>query len=85
MKRFPAADNDCRRSANDHKGALLDALCIADHRRLFFLLLGIQMLVSAYQLRDPFEFILTFFASNFIIHSGVFELVLTHNRFVVER
>jgi hypothetical protein len=33
----------------------------------FFLLFGIQVLVSAYQLKDPFTFILTFFASNFII------------------
>lgn len=33
----------------------------------FFLFFGIQVLVSAYQLDDPFAFILTFFASNFII------------------
>ncbi len=34
---------------------------------LFFLAFGIQVLISAYQLRDPFWFIMTFFASNLII------------------
>jgi len=33
----------------------------------FFLLFGIQILMAAYKLNDPFSFILTFFASNFII------------------
>lgn len=33
----------------------------------FFLLFGIQLLISAYQLEDPFTFVMTFFASNFII------------------
>jgi len=33
----------------------------------FFLLFGIQVLVSSYKLEEPFSFILTFFASNFII------------------
>ena len=33
----------------------------------FFLIFGIHVLISAYQLNDPFSFILTFFASNFII------------------
>jgi hypothetical protein len=33
----------------------------------FYLFFGIQLLVSAYQLDNPFTFILTFFASNFII------------------
>jgi len=32
-----------------------------------FLLFGIQLLVSAYHLNDPFYFILTFFSSNLII------------------
>jgi len=32
-----------------------------------FLLFGIQLLVSAYHLNDPFHFILTFFSSNLII------------------
>jgi hypothetical protein len=33
----------------------------------FYLVLGIQLLVSAYQLNDPPNFILTFYASNFMI------------------
>ena len=33
----------------------------------FFLYFGIQLLVSAYKLDDPFTFLMTFFASNFII------------------
>jgi hypothetical protein len=33
----------------------------------FFLLFGIHLLISAYQLNDPFSFVMTFFASNFII------------------
>ena len=33
----------------------------------FFLLFGINLLISAYQLNDPFSFMMTFFASNFII------------------
>jgi putative effector of murein hydrolase LrgA (UPF0299 family) len=33
----------------------------------FFLAFGIQLLISAYQLKDPFWFIMTFFASNLII------------------
>ncbi len=32
-----------------------------------FMLLGIHVLVGAYRLNDPFSFMLTFFASNFII------------------
>lgn len=34
---------------------------------LLFTLLGIQVLIGAYQLTDPFSFVLTFFAANFII------------------
>jgi hypothetical protein len=34
---------------------------------LFFLLFGIYLLVGAYHLKDPFSFIMTFFASNLII------------------
>jgi hypothetical protein len=34
---------------------------------LFFLLFGIQLLVLAYRLDDPFNFVMTFFASNLII------------------
>jgi hypothetical protein len=33
----------------------------------FFLLFGIHILIAAYTLNDPFSFILTFFASNFMI------------------
>lgn len=33
----------------------------------FFLFFGIQLLISAYGLKDPYTFIMTFFASNFII------------------
>jgi hypothetical protein len=33
----------------------------------FFLLFGIHVLVMAYQLEDPFSFVMTFFASNLII------------------
>ena len=33
----------------------------------FFLFFGIQLLISSYSLKDPFTFLMTFFASNFII------------------
>ena len=33
----------------------------------FFLYYGVQMLISSYDLKYPFIFIMTFFASNFII------------------
>ena len=33
----------------------------------FFLYYGIVLLIGAYSLKDPFIFIMTFFASNFII------------------
>jgi hypothetical protein len=33
----------------------------------FFLYYGIELLISSYGLNDPFTFIMTFFASNFII------------------
>jgi uncharacterized membrane protein YbhN (UPF0104 family) len=33
----------------------------------FYLYFGIQVLISAYSLNNPFYFVLTFFASNFII------------------
>jgi len=33
----------------------------------FFLLFGIQLLLAAYRLQDPFNFVMTFFASNLII------------------
>jgi len=34
---------------------------------IFFILFGINLLYMAYQITDPFSFIMTFFASNFII------------------
>ena len=33
----------------------------------FFLYYGIKLLISSYSLDDPYTFIMTFFASNFII------------------
>ena len=33
----------------------------------FFLYYGIRLLISSYDLNDPFVFIMTFFAANFII------------------
>ena len=33
----------------------------------FFLYYGIQLLIRAYDLKDPFVFIMAFFAANFII------------------
>jgi hypothetical protein len=33
----------------------------------FFLYFGVHLLISAYDLKDPFIFIMTFFAANFII------------------
>lgn len=53
----------------------------------FYLVFGIQLLVSAYRLNDPTSFIYTFYASNFIIlFSGallvgfVFQLVVVYRR-----
>ena len=34
---------------------------------LFFLIMGIDLLMGAYALQNPFEFLLSFFASNLII------------------
>lgn len=52
---------------------------------LFFTLFGIQTLVTAYAVNDPFVFVLTFFASNFIILISLalmvgFTLRLIHKR-----
>ena len=33
----------------------------------FFLYYGVKLLISSYGLNDPYTFIMTFFASNFII------------------
>lgn len=34
---------------------------------IFFILFGIDLLIMAYHITDPFSFIMTFFASNLII------------------
>lgn len=34
---------------------------------IFFLVFGIYLLMAAYRLKDPFNFVMTFFASNLII------------------
>ena len=34
---------------------------------LFFLVFGVEILISSYRLSNPFFFVLTFFSSNFII------------------
>ena len=34
---------------------------------LFFLYYGVELLISSYGLNDPYTFLMTFFASNFII------------------
>lgn len=34
---------------------------------LFFLVFGVEILISSYRLSNPFYFVLTFFSSNFII------------------
>ena len=53
----------------------------------FYLALGIQLLISAYQLNDPPNFILTFYASNFMILISaallvgfIYRLVVTYRR-----
>lgn len=53
----------------------------------FYLVLGIQLLISAYKLGEPASFILTFYASNFmILFSGallvgfIYRLVATYRR-----
>ncbi|CCK80046.1 hypothetical protein [Desulfobacula toluolica] len=34
---------------------------------IFFLIFGLDLLISAYSLNNPFNFIMTFFAASFII------------------
>lgn len=34
---------------------------------LFFLVFGIELIIGSYSLKDPFTFIMTFFAASFII------------------
>lgn len=33
----------------------------------FFFIFGIDLLISSYSLKDPFNFVMTFFASSFVI------------------
>ncbi|MFH1488653.1 MAG: hypothetical protein ABII06_07105 [Pseudomonadota bacterium] len=42
---------------------------------VFCVLFGVQILISAYGLKDPFFFVMTFFASNLIILIGIVFLV----------
>lgn len=34
---------------------------------IFFFLFGLDLLISAYRLQDPFTFIMTFFAASFVM------------------
>lgn len=34
---------------------------------IFFFLFGVHLLIASYSLKDPFSFVMTFFASNLII------------------
>jgi hypothetical protein len=52
----------------------------------FFLYFGIRLLISAYELNDPFTFLMTFFASNFIILiSGTLIIGFAYRMFTVYR
>ena len=52
----------------------------------FFLYFGIRLLISAYELNDPFTFLMTFFASNFIIFiSGTLIIGFAYRMFTVYR
>lgn len=53
----------------------------------FYLILGIQLLISAYRLNNPASFILTFYASNFMILFSaallvgfIYRVVVTYRR-----
>ena len=53
----------------------------------FYLVFGIQLLISAYQLGEPATFILTFYASNFmslfsaaLLVGFIYRLVVTYRR-----
>ena len=74
----PAAAGAARPPANHrlrltaHPKQVITVLQIAKYSillitSLFFLLFGIQVLRLAYQLNDPFAFVMTFFASNLMI------------------
>ena len=52
----------------------------------FFIMFGVHVLIAAYQLKDPFLFVMTFFASNLIILiSGVLTLGFAIRLFRSER
>lgn len=42
---------------------------------IFFVLYGITLLISSYNISDPFNFIMTFFSSNLIILIGLVPIV----------
>jgi hypothetical protein len=53
---------------------------------IFFFILGVQVFIKAYQLKNPFDFILTFFASNLmILISGVLVVGLIYRMIGVYR
>jgi len=49
---------------------------------VFFLAFGIQVLVAAYRLREPFLFLMTFFASNLMILISAALLVVFLTRMI---
>ena len=52
----------------------------------FFLYYGIELLISSYGLNDPYTFLMTFFASNFIILiSGALVIGFAYRMVVVYR
>jgi hypothetical protein len=52
----------------------------------FFLYFGIRLLISAYEFNDPFTFLMTFFASNFIILiSGTLIIGFVYRMIIVYR
>ncbi|MFC1866826.1 hypothetical protein ACFL0H_01650 [Thermodesulfobacteriota bacterium] len=52
----------------------------------FFLLFGIELLIMAYRLDDPFLFIMTFFSSNLIILiSGTLLFIFLYKMMVSQR
>lgn len=51
------------------------AQILATAASCFFVFFGISLLIAAYQLKDPFSFIMTFFAANLIILISVVMVV----------
>lgn len=60
---------DAPREASPRNGRLLEWIryLILSLACILFLIMGIQILVAAYELSDPFQFVMTFFASNLMI------------------